>query len=353
MFELRAGLGLLRISVGSNPGTFPMHDTSPSRPAQVGFATNPLDRLSGLRDDAGAIAAMRADITASTVVIVSDVPVLKRDAQGHAAHFTLIEAQSLGALRGEAFLGSDANGPVFALWLEDSALVPHVSQQADAFLDQRRLAIAGRDDLVLPDLRSVAVQGLVPPGALGMLGQAKSLFYWHSRHRFCGACGGHTVSAAAGWRRDCPHCKAQHFPRTDPVVIMLAHDGDRCLLGRQARFAPGMYSCLAGFLESGETIEDAVRRELAEEAGIATGKVTYLASQPWPFPATLMIGCLAQATSTELRIDTTELEDARWFSREECHAMLESRHPDRLHSPPPMAIAHTILRAWVEGEGLQ
>ena len=332
-----------------------MHPKNPrfqDRSAATGFGLNPLDRLSGLREDAAALAALRREAGARCVVIVSDTPVLRREPQGHGAHFSLAEAAALGALRGEAFLGRQDSGPVFALWLDDTALAPHAPAEARAFRDQRVLAIAGRDDLVFSDMRAVAAQGLVPPETLGMLGQAKALFYWHARHRFCGACGAETAMAAAGWRRDCPHCKAQHFPRTDPVVIMLAHHSDRCLMGRQARFPPGMYSCLAGFLESGETIEDAVRREIAEEAGIRTGAVTYLASQPWPFPASLMIGCLAQAETTELRVDASELEDARWFSREECAAMLEGRHAGRLTCPPPMAIAHLILRAWVEEAGL-
>ena len=318
------------------------------RSAMTGFGHNPLDRLSGLREDAAALAALRQEAGASCVVIVSDTPVLRREPQGHGARFSLAEATALGAARGEAFLGRHDSGPVFAVWLADSALAPHAPAEERAFRDQRVLSIAGRDDLIFSDMRSVAAQGLVPPETLGMLGQAKALFYWHARHHFCGVCGGETHIAAAGWRRDCPHCKAQHFPRTDPVVIMLAHDGGRCLMGRQARFPPGMYSCLAGFLESGETIEDAVRREIAEEAGVVAGEVTYLASQPWPFPASLMIGCLARAETTELRVDKDELEDARWFTREECLAMLEGRHPERLTCPPPMAIAHHILKAWVE-----
>ena len=154
--------------------------------------------------------------------------------------------------------------------------------------------------------------------------------------------------AQGGYRRDCPACNAQYFPRTDPVAIMLAIDGDRCLMGRQARFAPGTYSCLAGFIEPGETIEDAVRREIAEEAGIRIGAVVYHASQPWPFPMTLMIGCFAQATSTEIVPDTDELEDCRWFTREETLAMLAGEHADGLATPPRMAIAHTLIRAWAE-----
>ena len=155
--------------------------------------------------------------------------------------------------------------------------------------------------------------------------------------------------SAAGWRRDCDNCHAQHFPRTDPVVIMLVTEGDRCLLGRQARFGKGMYSALAGFLEPGETIEEAVRREVREEAGIQVGAVQYVASQPWPFPSSLMIGCMGTALSTHIILDRLELEDARWFTRSEAETMLAGTHPDGLGAPQPIAIAHHLLRYWVEG----
>ncbi len=151
-----------------------------------------------------------------------------------------------------------------------------------------------------------------------------------------------------GYRRDCPTCGAQHFPRTDPVVIMAIVDGDRVLLGRQARFVPGMYSCLAGFLEPGETIEDAVRRETWEEAGIRVGRVGYHSSQPWPFPNSLMIGCIGEALTTDVVPDATELEDCRWFTRDEARAMLDGSHPDGVSSPKPLAIAHHLLLAFVE-----
>jgi NAD+ diphosphatase len=170
--------------------------------------------------------------------------------------------------------------------------------------------------------------------------------HWHARRRFCSNCGSPNEVAAAGWRRECKVCKMQHFPRTDPVVIMLAVDGDACLLGRQPRFPKGMYSALAGFLEPGETIEAAVRREIQEEAGVDCGEVRYFASQPWPFPSSLMIGCFAQARSRALEVDRVELEDARWFSREEALALLERRHPDGLVAPIPMAIAHHLLKRW-------
>src|SRR5262249_55827145 len=160
--------------------------------------------------------------------------------------------------------------------------------------------LKGNSDYVVTDLRSVAVQGMVDDDHLGQLAEAKAMLLWHRRHRFCANCGAASTMTQGGWRRDCPSCEAQHFPRTDPVVIMLAISGDRCLLGRQARFLTGMWSCLAGFLEPGETIEAAVRRETREEAGIACGKVTYFASQPSPVPMSLMIGCHAQASSTEI-----------------------------------------------------
>ena len=140
----------------------------------------------------------------------------------------------------------------------------------------------------------------------------------------------------------------QHFPRTDPVVIMLAIDGERCLLGRSGRFAANSWSCLAGFVEPGETIEEAVRREVREEAGVVVGNVKYFRSQPWPFPSSLMIGCHARAISREITVDRNELEDARWFSRAEVAAMLVGRHPHGLTTPPPVAIAHHLIRAWVE-----
>ena len=192
------------------------------------------------------------------------------------------------------------------------------------------------------------MQGLVGAEHLPPLAEAKALVGWHARHRFCPNCGSPTNVVEAGWRRDCPACKAQHFPRTDPVVIMLAIMGDRGVLGRSRRFAPTMWSCLAGFAEPGETIEEAVRREVLEETGIACGRVTYFASQPWPFPSSIMIGCLAEALSDTIVVDRDELEDARWFDREELASMLKRQHPQGLTTPPPVAIAHHIIRSFVE-----
>ncbi len=304
--------------------------------ARLGFATNRLLRHSEGRDDDADIARRKASPEARTMVLAGDVPVLKRNGATFAADFTVAEAAGLGEIRETPFLGTLDGAPLFATLLDAEAAEP----------------LQARDDLLVLDLRSIAVQGLLPPDRLGALGEAKSLLYWHQRHRFCSNCGAPSRLAAGGWRRECDSCGAQHFPRTDPVVIMLAVRGDACLLGRQARFLAGMYSCLAGFVEPGETIEDAVRRETHEEAGIRLGRVGYLCSQPWPFPASLMIGCVGVALDGMLVIDRQELEDARWFSRAEAALMLEGRHPDGLFCPPKMAIAHHLMRAFVTGEGL-
>jgi NAD+ diphosphatase len=176
---------------------------------------------------------------------------------------------------------------------------------------------------------------------------ALSLAWWHSRHRFCANCGAGTRIERGGWSRVCPECSAQHFPRVDPVVIMLAEHEGRLLLGRQPQYPPGRYSALAGFLEPGESIEAAVARELREEAGITVTDVSYTASQPWPFPSSLMIGCHARALGPELTIDTTELDDARWFTRSEIEAALAGDPQAAFQPPPRFAIARTLLEHWL------
>ncbi len=316
----------------------------------LGYASDPLDRVSHLREDAAAIAALRARADARAVVVARDMPVLRKGATGLEPLMPLAEIEALGGARVEALLGLLPGGaPVFAALMPDEA-VAEQSDASDGFLDRRVLVVPGRDDLEMADIRSLAAGGLVPGPQASMLATAKAVLAWHARRTFCSNCGARTNVGAAGWRRECPDCRMQHFPRTDPVVIMLAVDGGACLLGRQPRFPRGMYSALAGFLEPGETIEQAVRREIMEEAGIACGAVRYFASQPWPFPSSLMIGCFAEAESRTVTVDRVELEDARWFPREEVRTMLEKRHPDRLSAPIPMAIAHHLIKAWASGE---
>ena len=175
---------------------------------------------------------------------------------------------------------------------------------------------------------------------------AKALLQWHRSHGFCAACGAATEAGQAGWQRGCPACNAQHFPRTDPVVIMLVTHGNSVLLGRSPAWPEGMFSLLAGFIEPGETIEAAVRREVFEESGVRCGPVSYLASQPWPFPASLMIGARTEALDTKLTIDPDEIEQARWVSREELVRAFAGLHPD-IRPSRPGAIAHFILRNWL------
>jgi NAD+ diphosphatase len=297
----------------------------------TGFATNPLDRRSEGRGDPAVMAGALADVRAASFLLVADkvaldpsnpVPML----------FDLARAKRLGAsLHGSVLLG----------WMPDGSPRFGTTLPAEP---------PAEEGLTLIDLRSLAMAAAVDDGAFGQLAQARSLLAWHDRHGFCANCGQATTIALGGYRRDCARCEAQHFPRVDPVVIMLVADGDRILLGRQPRFRPGSYSCLAGFLEPGETVEDAVRRETFEESGIRIGRVTYHASQPWPFASSLMIGCLADAISTDIVMDANELEDCRWFLRDEVASMIEETHPDGLTCPPKFAIARRLMDHWLTGE---
>ena len=298
---------------------------------RLGYAASRLDRASHRRADAAAVAALEGDAAARAYVFARDVVVLNTPL-GLDPLIALGDARKLGPVAETAFLGLRDGAPCFALALEPAA--------ADA--------LKSHAEFTLADLRAIAVRGLVDPDHLPVLAEGKALLNWHARHRFCSNCGAKTACVEAGWRRDCGSCKAPHFPRTDPVVIMLAVADERCLLGRSHRFQPGMWSCLAGFIEPGETIEDAVQRETREETGIVCGRVNYFASQPWPFPTSLMIGCHAEALSHEITVDRTELDDARWFAREEAAMMLARAHPEGLTAPQPFAIAYHIIRAWVE-----
>ena len=196
----------------------------------------------------------------------------------------------------------------------------------------------------LAPLRGLMLSGALPHEDLTLLAQARSLVHWHETHGFCAKCGAPSEMADGGYRRHCPACKADHFPRTDPVVIICVTWNNHVLLGRQASWPEGMYSALAGFMEPGETIENAARREVWEEAGIRVGPVSYVQSQPWPFPASLMIGLVGVADSHEIRIDHHELQDARWFPFDEAKAMMARKHPQGLTATHPYAIAHHLLK---------
>jgi NAD+ diphosphatase len=222
-------------------------------------------------------------------------------------------------------LGVDEAGPAFAELRRD---IPHGAGFAPAVWE------------LAPLLR---------PETLALYGCARSMIDWHKRHGFCANCGMPTQVTKAGWSRTCGGCAAEHFPRVDPVTIMLAEHEGRILVGRQARFPPGRYSALAGFVEPGETIEEAVARELWEEAGIRVHSVRYVRSQPWPFPSSLMIACIGQTDDPALTLDTTEIEDAKWVDAAGVRAALAGDPDAPFIAPPPMAVAYWLLRHWVEG----
>lgn len=200
----------------------------------------------------------------------------------------------------------------------------------------------------LVDLRTLAMQGALSNADLSLYAMARGLAAWHVGTRCCGRCGGHTNMRDAGWRRRCWACGQEHFPRADPAVIVLITDGDRCLLGHHRRYGHKFYSTLAGFVEPGEAIEATVRREMREETGVEIGEVTYLASQPWPFPHTLMFGCWAEALTTEITLEEEELIDAKWFTRDDVRAMLEERHPEGYTVPGPHSIAWALITSFVD-----
>ena len=306
------------------------HDLGPL--PHLGYTDSALARAAERRNDAAYLSACETDPLAGAYAVAGELVILQKRGGGLDPLFAPAAVRELGAAHESVFLGLAAGAPRFGLGIDARAVD----------------GLKARGDLALIDLRSIAMQGLVAPQHLPPIAEAKAMLHWHARHRFCSNCGARTDTVSAGWKRECPECKAEHFPRTDPVVIMLAIDGERCLLGRQSRFAPNMWSCLAGFVEPGETIEEAARREIEEEAGVLCGRVAYFRSQPWPFPMSIMIGCHATATSTDIVVDRAELEDARWFDRDEAARMLMRTHPDGLGTPPPVAIAHHIIRAFVE-----
>ncbi|MDP6508676.1 MAG: NAD(+) diphosphatase [Chloroflexota bacterium] len=205
------------------------------------------------------------------------------------------------------------------------------------------------DGLQFEEVR--AAGAVLPATDAGIVAQARAQIDWHHRHRFCSVCGSPSNQQRGGQVRKCPDCGAQHFPRTDPVIIVVVSRGDRCILGqsrgRLSRMK--MYSALAGFIDQGESIEEAVRREVMEEAGVRVGEVRYHSSQPWPFPSSLMIGCHAEAISTEIQFDEVEMSDVRWVKRADVLLALEGKNPD-LNVPAEIAIAHHLIKAWAEGE---
>lgn len=286
-------------------------------PPTPGFTGGPLDRADGLRQDADALAAARVDWRAKLLKLDNFEPEVGAD--GRLGWTSIADAPDDAEL---ILLGLGDGKPHFA------AYVPGMR---------------------VPGMRSPTLFGLLDrlnAGEAATFATARSLIDWHSRHGYCANCGTATAMIKAGWSRACPACDAQHFPRVDPVVIMIAEHDGRALLGRGRGWPKGRYSALAGFVEPGESIEEAVAREIREEAGIAVRNVRYVASQPWPFPSSLMVACTSDALDDMLTVDANELEDAMWVPRAEVAAVLGGQEGAFI-PPPPYAIAHTLLTAWV------
>jgi NAD+ diphosphatase len=307
----------------------------------ITFGTSGLDRAAHLRNDPEAIARLLADDTAGVVPFWRAKPLV-----GTEGLVVLPMAHPVFAAATEApiFLGLDARGPMFARDIS-GWVPPEAPADLDSFLDrteqQHPELPTGQ---VFAELRGVMTRLTRRDAELAAA--ARQLLEWHRTHSFCSMCGSPSDVTHAGWQRTCPACGRHHFPRTDPVVIMLITHGNRVLLGRSPGWPEGMFSLLAGFVEPGETMEAAVRREVFEETAVRVGEVGYLASQPWAFPSSLMMGCRGEALSDEITIDPVEIEAARWMSREELLQVFMGTHPD-MREPRRGAIAHSLLSAWL------
>lgn len=291
------------------------------------FAGSRIDRAGDLRSDPSWLAEQAADPEAVAVILWEGQPLLGDDAR--LVRLSIDQARDLIPDR-EIFLGLDGGRPVFAMEFEGSGDPSEGPARGLGAFHEMRGAAA-----------------LLPGDEAAMVGAAKSLFDWRRRHGFCASCGRATRDACGGWKRICEVCGVEHFPRVDPVTIMLVTHKDRCLLGRQASWPEGRMSALAGFLEPGESIEEACAREVKEEAGLTVTAVRYHSSQPWPFPSQLMIGLFAEASSDDARPDQTELEAVAWLTREEARACLAGDHA--IKPPPPIAIARTLIQAFTDG----
>ncbi|WP_146586923.1 NAD(+) diphosphatase [Puniceibacterium confluentis] len=313
---------------------------------QVTFGGSDLDRAAELRSDIPELAAGLQHPDTRTVVVWRGKPLVSGcDGALDLVRLPLDHPVLAEARAEPILLGREEGALRFAH--DISAWVPEGQDltQLGGFSDSSEQMHPELDpDQRFSELRRV-MTGFSPRDA-ELAASAKAIFAWHSIHGFCARCGAASDIASAGWQRICPSCGAHHFPRTDPVVIMLILRGNSVLLGRSPGWPQGMYSCLAGFVEPGETIEAAVRREVFEEAGVQVGAVGYLASQPWPFPASLMIGCRGEALSGEINIDPVEIEDARWVTREELALAFAGEHPEILPARNG-AIAHFLLRNWL------
>jgi NAD+ diphosphatase len=303
------------------------------------FTNNPLDRAGHLRGNEDWLAAQLASETALIVPF------------WHLQPLVLPEIEA-GDGRDVGYLPKAAFGEA---WLDDMLVIfLGLNRRGKPLFVADISHMANPEDMgpfkgmgQFEDLRGLAAAGDMARTELAILAQAKGMLHWNLSTPFCAQCGTPSRMAEGGYKRICSTCETEHFPRTDPVVIMLPVHGEACLLGRQAGWPEGMMSALAGFMEPGESIEEAVARELQEEAGLEISSVRYIGAQPWPFPGSLMIGCIAEASNREISVDEIELEEARWVSRSDIISSMAGQGP--LGAPPPMAIAHQLMKAFADG----
>lgn len=316
---------------------------------QVTFGGSDLNRAAHIRNDSAALDQARAHAQARCVVLWRGKPLVQGESRDTLAMMAM-DHPILNAGHADAgnllFLGLQDNGaPLFACdispWEPESLDAKALGQFLDPS-EQHHPSVPGTH--VFAELRRLMSR--LGSRDAELAATAKALMGWHATHGFCAVCGVRSKVSHAGWQRTCPDCGSHHFPRTDPVVIMLITHGSSVLMGRSPGWPEGMYSLLAGFLEPGETLEAAVRREVMEEAGIVVGPVSYLASQPWPFPASLMIGCAGEALSRDITIDPVEIEDAIWITRDEMMRVFAGEHPV-LKPARKGAIAHFLLKNWL------
>ncbi|MGE0047184.1 MAG: NAD(+) diphosphatase [Hyphomonadaceae bacterium] len=292
------------------------------------FTRSPLDRAGHRRKDEAWLKEAMANDQAGLLVFNNGRPFLHESDGGLFIRWlaTLVHAELGDRERPLIFLGLDRNeAPHFACEIADPTALGDLG--------------------VFEELRPAAPR--LEAHALPIIGVARAVFEWHSRNGFCANCGAASCVAEAGWMRRCDACGAEHYPRVDPVCIMAPTFRDKCFLGRQRAWPRGMHSALAGFIEPGEAIEEAVARETMEEAGLKVREVTMHSTQPWPFPHSLMIGVLCEVDDDKETVDTSELESGRWFTREEARLLIAGKHPDAF-CPPPFAIAHQLLKTWAE-----
>lgn len=311
----------------------------------VTFGGSGLDRAAAIRTDNDRLNAAKVHPDAQTIILWRGKVLIRQVSPAHVIKLPMDHPVLTGFETKLIFLGVEENSPKFAhdisAWEPESLDLELLGSFLDP-TEQRHPAFSSSE--VFVELRRV-MTWLTPRDA-ELAATAKAVFGWHESHKFCSKCGDKNIVTHAGWQSTCPSCKAHHFPRTDPVVIMLITHCNSVLVGRSPGWPEGMFSLLAGFVEPGETLEAAVRREVLEEVGVVVGAVEYLASQPWPFPASLMFGCKGRAISHEIIIDPTEIEDAMWITREEMITVVSGQH-SKIQPARKGAIAHFLIQNWL------